>query len=172
MKDLDWPAIIFSSALIVFGIFSTDAYAGENWKGKGTWRPTFDMSEVTVMVNWTYQFPVPCGKHKNARACAFPTSEVDIPRKGKVCEITHPGFRSSPTDEELDTVGRLFETCLEKTGTRVITLRFKKNGSEISVNPVETYAMAMPCGISISPDVAAKTKGHEVVHCSRGSWHD
>lgn len=170
---VDWPAILFAGALLSLGLFASDAYAGGNWKGKGTWHPTLDMSEVTVMVNWMADgVLVPCGKDKpKALACAFPPSESDIPRKGKLCEITHPGFSSSPTDRELETFGKLFETCLERMETRIITLRFK-HGSNVMVKPTETYVMAMPCGISISRNISAETKGHEVVHCWRGSWHD
>ena len=172
---VDWPAILFVGALLSLGLFASDADAGENyWVGKGTWHPTFELNEVTVMINWMADgVLVPCGKNRPlAVACAFPPSSDDIPKKGKVCEITHPGFRSSPTDDELDTFGRLFETCLTKMNTRIITLRFKRNGSEISVRPTETFAMAMPCGISISLNLAAETKGHEGIHCWRGSWHD
>jgi hypothetical protein len=174
MKNVDWPAAIFASLAIALAIFSTDADAGDNWVGKGTWHPTVDMGEVTVMVNWMADgVLVPCGKDKpKARACAFLPRESDIPRKGKLCEITHPGFSSSPTDRELETIGRMFEICLEQTGTRIITLRFKHGGPNIPPRPTNTYVMAMPCGISISRKISAEIKGHEIVHCWRGSWHD
>lgn len=174
MKYLDWPAIIIVTFIMALMMHVTDARAGGNWKGKGTWHPNLELNEVTVMMNWMADgVLVPCGKNRPlARACAYPPSEADIPRKGKVCEITHPGFRSSPTDDELDAFGQLFETCLRQMNTRIIMLRFKQNGSEISVNPTETYAMALPCGISISLNIEAETKGHEALHCKRGHWHD
>ena len=136
MKNIDWPATFFVVALLSLGLFASNAYAGGNWKGKGTWHPTLDMSEVTVMINWMADgVLVPCGKDKpKARACAFPPNKSDIPRKGKLCEITHPGFSSSPTDRELETFGKLFETCLEQMKTRIITLRFK-HGSNVAVKP-------------------------------------
>jgi len=170
----DWPVIIFASTIMALVIFSTDADAGNNWLGKGTWKPTLDMSEVTVMVNWTADGTlVSCGRDQpKARACAFPPDETDIPRKGTLCEITYPRLRFSPTDGELEEIGKLFETCLEKTQTRLVTLRFKHNGSVVAVKPTKSYVKALPCGISISRNISAETKGHEVVHCWRGSWHE
>ena len=43
---VDWPAILFAVALLSLGLFASDAYAGGNWMGKGTWHPTLDMVEV------------------------------------------------------------------------------------------------------------------------------
>ena len=136
---IGWPTVILSSIIIALAIYST-ADAGGNWLGKGTWHPTLDMVEVTVMVNWTADGRlVACGRDKpKALACAFPPDETDIPRKGTLCEITHPGFSSSPTDEELETIGRMFQTCLEQTGTRIITLRFKHGGPNIPPRPTNT----------------------------------
>jgi len=155
----------------------TDANAGTdsggNWPGKGTWKPTLNLSEVTVMVNWMADgVLVPCGRNRpKAIACAFPPDKTDIPRQGTLCEITHPGFRSSPTDEELEEFGTLLETCLEQTGTRIVTLRFLY-GSNVAIKPTKTLVKALPCGISISRNVSAETKGHEGLHCWRGSWHE
>lgn len=171
MKSLDWPAIIFVSLAIAVGLFVTDADA--SWEGQGTWHPTSDLEEVVVMVNWLAANQlVPCGKNKPlARGCAYPPSESDIPRKGKLCVITHPKFRSSPTDEELAVVGELFESCLTQAESRIITVRWKR-GTVVAARVYDQQVMAMPCGISISFTSEMSTRGHEVVHCSRGRWHD
>ena len=111
-------------ATILLMLVTQSALAGsiaenEYWAGKGTWHPTSDLKEVVIMVNWTYESPVPCGEHKDARACAFPPTDSDIPREGKLCEITHPDFDVSPTDKELETIGKLFKVCMEEAGTRI-----------------------------------------------------
>lgn len=170
MKSVDWPAIIFASLAIAVGLFSTDADA--SWKGQGTWHPTSDLEEVVVMVNWIAANQlVPCGKHGKARGCAFIPTEDDIPRKGKLCVITHPKLNVSPTDKELAVIGELFDTCLTQAQTRIITVRWV-HGINVSAQAYDEDVYAMPCGVSISFTSEMSTKGHEVVHCARGSWHD
>ncbi len=171
MKSLDWPAIILVSILLSLVMAVSDAHA--YWKGQGTWHPTSDLDEVVVMVNWiAAKQLVPCGKDKPlARGCAYPPTNSDIPRKGKLCVITHPKFHSSPTDEELAVVGELFESCLTQAESRIITVRWER-GSIVNARVYDQRVMAMPCGISISFTSEMSTRGHEVVHCSRGHWHD
>jgi hypothetical protein len=170
MKDLDWPAIIFASVIIALFMAVTDAHA--YWKGQGTWHPTSDLNEVVVMVNWIAANQlVPCGSKPKALGCAFPPNKYDVTRKGKLCIITHPKFNSSPTDEELAVVGKLFDTCLTQAQSRIITVRWN-HGTNVGVQVRNEYAYAMPCGISISFTSEMRTKGHEVVHCLWGYWHD
>jgi hypothetical protein len=170
VRNLDWPAIIFACLAISVALFSTDADA--YWKGQGTWHPTSDYDEVVVMVNWIAANQlVPCGKHGKANGCAYPTSKSDIPRKGKLCVITHPKFNTSPSDEELAVVGELFDTCLTQAQSRIITVRWVP-GDNVSARAYDEYVYAMPCGVSISFTSVMRTKGHEVLHCSRGHWHD
>ena len=150
----------------------TQSSMAVNWEGKGTWHPTSDFEEVVVMVNWmAAKRLVPCGKRPSALGCAHLPSESDIPRKGTLCVITHPKFHSSPTDEEFAVIGELFNTCLTQAGSRIITVRWKR-GNNVSARAYEQKVMAMPCGISLSLTSETWVRGHEVVHCSRGRWHD
>lgn len=169
---VDWPAAIFVGTIMALLLAWTDANAEFNWQGKGTWHPTSDFEEVVVMVNWMAANQlVPCGKHGNAEGCAFPPDKVDIPRKGKLCVITHPKFNSSPTDDETAVIGKLFETCLTQAQTRIITVRWER-GTNVSAQAYDEYVYAMPCGISLSRTTEMWIQGHEVLHCSRGRWHD
>lgn len=171
---IHWPSLFFAAAVGALALISSSADASTyNFRGFGVWHPTLNLNEVTVMINWMAKGQKAfCGEHGKVRGCAFPATADDIPRKGKVCEITHPGFPNKYTPEDFRVLGELFETCLEKMGTRIITVRFKVNGSEISVRPTDTYVMALPCGMTIAMDVITETKGHELLHCKRGTWHD
>jgi len=167
---VDWPAAIFVGTIMALLLAWTDANA--YWKGQGTWHPTSDFEEVVVMVNWIAANQlVPCGKHGKANGCAFPPTKSDIPRKGKLCVITHPKFNTSPSDQELAVIGELFETCLMQAQTRIITVRWV-SGITVSAQAYDEYVYAMPCGVSISFTSVMRTRGHEVIHCSRGHWHD
>lgn len=192
MKSVDWPAIFFVSVLLV--LFSPKLWSHH----VNEWHPTQNNKEVVVMVAWTKQMPVPCGKHTNAGACSVPPSEGDIAWQAKLCEIVHPGFRSVPTHAELIDLGRLFNTCLILTGSRKIALRFINNGPNRGVEAHESYLAAKPCGIKVAPKARTITMsaagvsfssaqyspdtnltdqnayywGHEVLHCWRGRWHD
>jgi hypothetical protein len=192
MKSHDWTAIVVISILIV--MFSPRLWAHH----VSTWHPDQNNTEVVVMVAWTKQMPVPCGKHKRARACAVTPSNADIPWKAKLCEITHPGFTSVPSHEQLIELGRLFDTCLILTGSRKIAVRFLNNGSSRGVEAHDSHIEALPCGIKIAPkartiamaasgvgfaaaqydpntslsDEDAYRWGHEVAHCWKGHWHD
>jgi len=171
VKNLDWPAIIFASTVMALLLAVTDVHA-DTWVGKGTWHPTSDLKEVTVMVNWTHQKQVPCGEHKGAQACAFPPTESDIPRKGTLCVITHPKFHTSPTDQEFAKIGELFDICVKQAESRLITIRWERDETNIGAVVYPISVAALPCGISISPNLRLDFKGHEVLHCSRGHWHD
>ena len=170
MKDIDWKGAIVAAVLLGLCLAANNAFA--SWKGQGTWHPTSDFEEVVVMVNWiAANRLVPCGSKGLANGCAYITSKSDIPRKGKLCVITHPKFNSSPTDNELAVVGELFDTCLTQAQSRIITVRWVP-GTNVSARAYDEYVYAMPCGISISFTSKMRTKGHEVVHCTRGKWHD
>ena len=170
MKDLDWPAIIFVGIIMSLLMAVNDAHA--YWKGQGTWHPTSDLNEVVVMVNWIAANQlVPCGVHGKARGCAFPPNKYDVTQKGKLCVITHPKFNASPTDDETAVIGELFESCLTQAQSRIITVRWVR-GATASARAYDEYVYAMPCGVSISFTSEMWVRGHEVLHCSRGHWHD
>ena len=170
MRDIDWKGAIVAVVLLTLCLAANNAFAA--WKGQGTWHPTTDLNEVVVMVNWMAANKlVPCGEHGNAQGCAFPPDKYDVPRKGKLCVITHPKFNASPTDDETAVIGELFETCLTQAQTRIITVRWER-GINTSAQVHDEYVYAMPCGISISFTTEMWVRGHEVLHCSRGHWHD
>ncbi len=173
MKDLDWPAIILVSILIV--LFTPKLWAST---GEG-WHPTANYRDINVLMNWTFQDPVPCGKHKNAGACAFLPNEASIPKPGKVCIIIHPKLTQRPTTREFVELGNLLDGCIEAAGTRTMIIRFETDGEKRDVQATNRYFKALPCGISAAPKVGdkldwntARKWGHELAHCWRGSWHD
>lgn len=86
-----------------------EAYpAVDGWRG--TWQPDMDRSSVKVLMHYTHQRPVPCGKHTTAMACAHTTD-----RSGSgdpVCTISVAPVTKNPTDRQLQTLGHEFLHCI------------------------------------------------------------
>jgi hypothetical protein len=182
MKDHNWAIIIVFSVLAM--LFTPRLWAATDW------HPTTTIRDVVVRMHWTFQDPVPCGKHKNALACATIPRRGDVLRPGRVCVITHPGFSSKPSTQDSIVLGRLLDGCLtaaggtkmvmgEKVITSANTMLISFKQGEPNFQATDRYFKAVSCGISVVPrmgdDLDEETAyrwGHELTHCWRGSYHD
>jgi hypothetical protein len=186
--------ILLFVLLLPFSVAAHHSTSAESNKvdWRTLWTPNQDNREVVAYFHYTYQMPVPCGEHQNAKACAhLADPRVKITVLATECIIHVERINALPTDDQLVDYGEKIIGCirgrwLSATGTweynRVSVALVVEYGD--THLPAETpggkrAVVGDPCGITIEPfkknekpsrDLK-KSYGHETLHCIRGSWH-
>jgi len=171
--------------LILFLPFHAQATDSANlylWTGQFSWHPTFDYYRVSISMTFTDEYPIDCSGIESNACARLPQPKEDEVIRGRGCRVGIPDFTSPPTDNELIAIGRAFFPCIMKDDRHqnIVERVTTPIGVALTVvsNIEETVSGLTECELTMSPlgkrlsSVQARTLGHEVLHCFRGSWHD